>query len=250
MHVSILITMFLTGLILGFIGAGGAGFIISLLTILFGVSIHTALATALTAMIFSSFSGAVSHYREGNVSIKAGITTGIIGAAGAWAGSHVSAHIASGELKWLTAGMLMFSAFLLWLRMFLLQKQFIQAKSLPFGPRFVTRSLLLGIVTGALSGMFGIGSTPFIQLGLMILLGLSVRQAAGTTMMVIIPIAIGGGLASFQQGTLDLGLLVEVVIGTMSGAYIGAKFTNRAPVSLLKSSMIAVPIVASLLLIL
>jgi hypothetical protein len=39
MHVSIIITMLFVGIILGFIGAGGSGFIISLLTLLFGVSI-------------------------------------------------------------------------------------------------------------------------------------------------------------------------------------------------------------------
>ncbi|GER68658.1 sulfite exporter TauE/SafE family protein [Weizmannia acidilactici] len=249
MHVSILVTMLFVGVTLGFIGAGGSGFIISLLTLLFGISIHTALATALTAMIFSSFSGAVSHYREGNVSVKAGTAVGITGAIGAWFGSHFSAHIPGGELKWFTSGMLLFSAFLLWLRMFLLSRESIQTKSIPSGMNFTFRALLLGIVTGLLSGMFGIGSTPFIQLGLMVLLSLSVLQAAGTTMMVIIPIALGGGLASFQQGYLDIRLLLEVVAGTMTGTYIGAKFTNRAPVPLLKSSMIAVPILASVLLI-
>ncbi|WP_018664968.1 sulfite exporter TauE/SafE family protein [Heyndrickxia acidiproducens] len=249
MHVSIIITMLFVGIILGFIGAGGSGFIISLLTLLFGVSIHTALATALTAMIFSSLSGAVSHYREGNLSVKTGITAGLFGAAGAFIGSHFSAQIPSTELKWLTAGMLLFSACLLWLRMFLLSRQSIQAKNLPAGVNFIARSIVIGIITGILSGMFGIGSTPFIQLGLMVLLGLPVRQAAGTTMMVIIPIAIGGGIGSFQQGYLDIRLLLEVVAGTMAGSYIGAKFTNRAPVQLLKSSMIAVPIVASFLLI-
>jgi len=48
--------------------------------------------------------------------------------------------------------------------------------------------------------MFGIGSTPFIQLGLMMVLGLSIRQSAGTTMLVIIPIAVGGGMGYYQQG--------------------------------------------------
>jgi hypothetical protein len=39
----ITLTMFLIGILLGFNGAGGAGFIIALLTVIFGVSIHTAL---------------------------------------------------------------------------------------------------------------------------------------------------------------------------------------------------------------
>ena len=123
MDVSIILTMLAVGLILGFVGAGGSGFIISILTLLYGVSVHVALATALTAMIFSSLSGAVSHYREGNVSLKSGISVGILGALGAWIGSNLSSFIPEGELKWLTAGMLLLSGVLLWLRMFLFSRQ-------------------------------------------------------------------------------------------------------------------------------
>ena len=36
MFVQILLTMFAVGLLLGFVGAGGSGFIISLLTVAFG----------------------------------------------------------------------------------------------------------------------------------------------------------------------------------------------------------------------
>lgn len=248
MDVSIVLTMLAVGLILGFVGAGGSGFIISILTLLYGVSVHVALATALTAMIFSSLSGAVSHYREGNVSLKSGISVGILGALGAWIGSNLSSFIPEGELKWLTAGMLLLSGVLLWLRMFLFSRQQ-KERPVPTGAKFVVYSLLIGLITGALSGMFGIGSTPFIQLGLMMVLGLSIRQSAGTTMLVIIPIAIGGGMGYYQQGFLDIPLLIQVVVGTMVGSYIGAKFTNRVPAPVLKTSLVALPICSSFLLV-
>ncbi|MDQ0169450.1 putative membrane protein YfcA [Paenibacillus tundrae] len=72
------------------------------------------------------------------------------------------------------------------------------------------------------SAIICIGSTPFIQLGLMLLLGMSMRYAAGTTMLVIIPIALAGGAGYMKIGYLDLQLLLAVVIGTMSGSYVGA----------------------------
>jgi uncharacterized membrane protein YfcA len=67
MVAQIVATMFAVGLLLGFVGAGGSGFIIAILTVGFGFSIHTSLGTALAAMVFSSMSGAFSHYREGNI---------------------------------------------------------------------------------------------------------------------------------------------------------------------------------------
>lgn len=82
----------------------------------------------------------------------------------------------------------------------------------------------------------------FIQIGLMVLLGLSIRQSVGTTMLVILPIAIGGGIGYTSAGYLDYMLLVQVLAGTMLGAYIGARFTNYAPRVILKFSMIMTPV--------
>ena len=108
----------------------------------------------------------------------------------------------------------------------------------------------IGLVTGVLSGTFGIGSTPFIQIGLLTLLGMSVRQAAGTTMMIIIPIALSGALSDLSAGVLDLRLLVEVVIGTMAGTYVGAKFTKRVPSVVLRASLMVLPFIAGTILLL
>lgn len=45
------LTMVLLGMAIGFIGMGGAGVTIALLTVVFGIPIHTALAVALSAMV-------------------------------------------------------------------------------------------------------------------------------------------------------------------------------------------------------
>ncbi|MGA3882348.1 TSUP family transporter, partial [Bacillus pumilus] len=79
----------------------------------------------------------------------------------------------------------------------------------------------LVLVSGLLSVMFGIGSAPFIQVGLLILLRLSIRHAVGTTMLVIIPISIGGGIGYITEGYGDFILLIQILIGTVLGAYIG-----------------------------
>ncbi|MCI1858031.1 MAG: sulfite exporter TauE/SafE family protein [Sporolactobacillus sp.] len=246
----ITLTMFGVGLLLGFVGAGGSGFIISILTTIFRFSIHTALGTSLTAMIFSAVSGSVSHYREGNMVLRAGIPVGIFGGAGAWFGSKWSSAIPVDHLKWMTAGMLLLSAVLLWLRMWIVahSKGKIKQDTLPTGFRFWLSVGTVGTASGILSGLFGIGSTPFIQIGLMFLLNLSIIKAAGTTMLVIVPIALSGGIDNYFLGFLDVPLLLEVVIGTMTGSYIGAKFTRRLSVRVLKTAMLIVPILGATLL--
>ncbi|MBB4826944.1 putative membrane protein YfcA [Sporosarcina luteola] len=244
---AIVLTMLLLGAILGFIGAGGAGFIIAILTLIFHVPIHAAVATSLTAMAFTSLSGAFSHYREGNISIKAGLLVGCFGAIGAFIGSKLAVFIPEQELHYYTGGMLLLSAALLVFRLFFLTSKKTERKENRHS-LFLAKTIALGIITGLLSGAFGIGSTPFIQLGLLTFLGLSLRQSVGTTMLVIVPIAIGGGIGYSTEGLLHAKLLLQVLIGTMIGAYIGAKFTNVVPKPILKAAMIATPTVSGLLL--
>ena len=242
-------TMFLMGILLGFIGAGGSGFIIALLTVGFGVPIHTALGTSLAAMVFTTSSGAYSHYRQGNIEVKTGITVGAFGAIMSYVGSKIAVWIPVHSLHFLTAGMLLLSAIMLMIRLFIVNrlKETTEGETtLTVG--FLLRAATVGIITGVLSGTFGIGSAPFIQLGLMVVMGLSVQKSVGTTMLVILPIAMAGGIGYYFEGYLNVLLLIQVLAGTMIGSYMGAKFTNKVPLPILKSAMVLTPIMAGAIL--
>lgn len=246
---AIALTMFVLGMLLGFVGAGGSGFIIAILTTVFGVPIHLALGTALAAMVFTTLSGAYSHFRQGNVSVRTGIYVGLFGALASYLGSKIAALIPMQTLQWLTAGMLFLSGLVLILRLFILKKVEVNSEIAATG-RFQTKKAAgVGAVTGLLSGTFGIGSTPFIQIGLLMVIGLPLTQAVGTTMLVILPIAFAGGAGYYFQGHLDFALLAQVVAGTMIGSYIGAKFTTLAPKPVLKMAMVLSPIIAALIMI-
>ena len=249
----ILLTMLLMGLLLGFIGAGGAGSIIAILTIFFGVPIHTALGTSLLAMVFTSLSGTYSHFREHNTILSVGLATGLFGAIGGFTGSQLSYLIPADNLKWLTASMLFLSSLLLAIRVFRGFGIFAESKPEIPSPKtfkFWVAAAGVGIITGILSGLFGIGSTPFIQIGLLTFFGLTIQQSAGTTMLVILPIALLGGFGYFTLGFIDIKLFVEVIGGTMIGSYIGAKFTSRLHLLILKIAMITVPAAGGLILLL
>lgn len=243
----IILSMLLLGMLVGFIGAGGAGFVIAILTTVFDIPIHTALGTALAGMAFTTISGAYSHFREGNMHMKLGLIIGSFAALGSFIGASIASIIPEDFLSWLTASMLFLSALLLLIKLFIKETKSEEIKVINF--IIWSKAILIGLISGVLAGTFGIGSAALIQIGLLVLLNLSLRQAVGTTMLVIIPISIGGGVGYLFEGYVDFILLFQVLTGTMIGAYIGAKFTNLAPKMVLKTAVFLVPTVAGIILI-
>ena len=107
---------FLIGLLIGFVGAGGAGVAVAILTTGFGLPAHTAIGTAIAAMFFVTVSGAISHLREGNVAQRLGLVVGIAGAVGAVLGADTSQAIDDRTLA-MAAGLALWGlAALMWVR--------------------------------------------------------------------------------------------------------------------------------------
>ena len=89
---------------------------------------------------------------------------------------------------------------------------------------------------------------PLIQLGLLTIHRLPLRQTVGTAMMALIFISAAGGLAMARHGDVSGPHLVGLTIGLASGAYIGARYTRRAPRELLRIAVVAVPVTAGAML--
>lgn len=249
---AIFLSMFFISILLGFAGAGGSGIMIGMLVALFHIPIHTALGTAVAAMIFTVLSGAYSHFREGNILLKSGLIVGLFGGGAAYGGSIVARWLPEQVLTWITAGLLLLAAILIWLRtgkkkMLLFTDQLLDSS---MGLRFWATAFMVGSVSGFLSGIGGIGAAPFIQLGLLIFMGMSLRHTVGTTMIVILPIAVFGAWGYLLAGFIDARLLLEVLSGTILGSFIGAKFTKRVPARILRIVVVMLPAFGALLLIL
>lgn len=247
----ILLVMFILGILLGFVGAGGAGVVIALLTTLFNVPIHMALGTSLAAMACTTFSGAYSHFREGNIVIRLGFSIGIFGAVGSFLGAKISSLLAADLLHFLTAIMLFSSSLLIYFKVFYLKPIKLAKDYTSYSQtKFWILAIFFGIFNGLLSGIFGVGATPFIQLTLLFIFGTTLFQSVGTTMLIILPIAITGGIGYLTSGLLDLTLFLQVVTGLITGAYIGAKFTRKLPLIVLRITMVIIPLVGAIMLIL
>lgn len=241
------VTTGLLGMVLGFIGAGGAGLLLALLTGIFHLPVHQAIGTALAAMCFVTVFGAISHYREGNVAPRIGAVVGISGMLGAVAGAVIGRDIPEETLK-VGAGLALWClAGLVWLRTRMTDQVIAQTPWQPNDPpgrRDLALSVGLGLSGGASAAFFGVGMAPFLQLGFLSALKLPLRQTIGTTMLTLVFISASGSLVLARSGDVSWKHLVGAVIGLSIGSFAGARYTRRASRRVLRVAIVTVPVIA------
>ena len=95
--------------------------------------------------------------------------------------------------------------------------------------------LLLGLVTGILSGLFGIGGAIIIVPTFVLLFGLSQHTAQGTTLALMVPpIGLLAAWTYYKQGFVDFKIAAFVCIGFFVGGLLGAKFAIQIPDQILR----------------
>jgi uncharacterized membrane protein YfcA len=87
------------GALTGFLGVGGGFLIVPALTLLAGLSMHTAVGTSLLVIALNAAAGLAGHLRQGG--IPPGLTAAFIGASllGAFVGGRLSARVKPAPLR-------------------------------------------------------------------------------------------------------------------------------------------------------
>ncbi len=85
--------------------------------------------------------------------------------------------------------------------------------------------ILLGLFSGAISGLIGIGGGVVIIPCLVFIFGLSQQQAQGTTLALLVPpIGILAAWTYYKQGYVDVKIAALICLGFVLGGLLGAKF--------------------------
>jgi uncharacterized protein len=89
----------------------------------------------------------------------------------------------------------------------------------------------IGLAAGVLSGLFGIGGGIIIVPLLVLLVGLTITQAAGTSLAaLLLPVGVLGALEYWRGGFVDIGFAAVLAVGLLLGAYLGARLGISLPV--------------------
>jgi uncharacterized membrane protein YfcA len=86
----------------------------------------------------------------------------------------------------------------------------------------------IGLVSGVLSGVFGIGGGVVIVPALIYLAGFGQHLATGTSLAVLLPpIGIGAVVEYYRYGNVNLRAALVIALTVTVGGYLGAVLANR-----------------------
>lgn len=112
---------------------------------------------------------------------------------------------------------------------------------------------LIGLVSGMASGLFGVGGGIVMVPAMVLLLSPPIRdikQAIGTSLLVIIPTALVGSYKHFTQGNIEWRTALALAPMAIVGGYVGAWLTTQISADGLKRAFGGVLILVGLRLLL
>ena len=243
---------FLIGLSLGALGSGGSILAVPVLVYVAGQEPSAATTTSLFVVGVAALFGMVDHLRAGRVRVGVGVVVGLTGIGGSLVGSAINRSL-DGDVLLLGFGALVIVA--AW-RMLTgcpscTRVGEEQAVALTSGPAptddgsvavrtrrridasTVARVAAAGTLVGFLTGLFGVGGGFVIVPALTLLLGFTMPQAVGTSLLVV---AINTVTAlSVRVGTtgVEWAIAIPFTISAIAGVVTGNRLAGRVDAKVL-----------------
>lgn len=229
----ILIALFgvLVGILSGMFGIGGGTLMIPLLNLVFRFPILTATATSLFVIAPTSLSGAWRHVRQGTADVPAAVLIGVAGAFASVFSSFAADRLPSMVILVVVVLVIAYSA----LSVIRGALKNVTVGEEAASARFTTQRsralacICLGLFAGAVSGIAGVGGGFIIVPIGIAYFGYAFKKASGTSLLAIAFIAIPGIITHALLGHIWYLGGVALILGTMPGAYLGARLITKVP---------------------
>ena len=206
------------GLSLGLLGGGGSILTVPIFVYVLGYEAKPAIAMTLLVVAATSVVGAAGHWREGRVHPRVALTFGLVAMAGAYAGARLAALL-SGAVQLAALGVVMLVAAV---AMF----QGRPADPAGTGPRPLPLVLLAGLGVGMLTGVVGIGGGFLIVPALVLLARLPMKDAVGTSLVVIAMNAAAGFAGYVGRVAIPWGFVALFTAVAIGGILAGTRLVR------------------------
>jgi len=226
------------GSVLSLLGAGGSILTMPVLVYLFSIPAVEATSYSLLIVGLTALLGSIGYFRQGTIDIKTAIIFGIPSILGVLLARHYLLPSIPNEFKlgvFITKDfviMFVFSVLMILAALMMMKKN--QKKShtqdIPKNKFFLV--VLEGLVVGGVTGFVGAGGGFLIIPALVLLAGLEMKIAVGTSLIIIALksiIGFGGDLiGGFQTDwILVFYIMSATLVGVFVGNFLSQKFTGE-----------------------
>jgi len=203
------------GVSLGLIGGGGSIITVPVLVYVMDVDPREAISMSLAVVGVTSLIGVFLHVKKGLVAGKPGVLFASSGVLGAYCGSRLT-YLVSPHIL-----MLLFATLMVAIGIAMLVRKFPSETDQGLQPIQLTKALGAGFIVGGLTGFLGVGGGFLIVPALLLFGGLRMKEAVGTSLLVIAINCVAGLFGHLHQTMFDLRLAFLVTsfaaIGTLVG---------------------------------
>jgi len=213
----------LIGLSLGLLGGGGSVLTVPIFVYVLGYDAKAAIAMSLAVVGAVSVFGAIGHWRAGNVNFRVALVFGSVAMLGTYGGARLAIFFSGG------AQLALFAVVMLVAAVFMFRGETIpevaRRASMESAPKMPMGLIVVeGVSVGVLTGLVGVGGGFLIVPALVLLGKIPMREAVGTSLVVIAMKSSTGFLGYLGQvevpwGFMSLFTLVAIV-GIVGGTYL------------------------------
>ncbi len=222
------------GVLLGLLGGGGSILAVPALVYGVGMTLSAAVPTSLIVVGVSSATAVLPRLRSGQVAWRIAAVFGAAGAGAAFAGTALN-RLLDPRVVLIGFAALMVAA---GIRMLRDQPTSGGDCALPDGGvnwrGCLPKAIGSGLVVGFLTGLFGVGGGFLIIPALVLLLGLPMTVAVGTSLVIIVINSAAGFAAHAGNVTLDYPIVGVFTVAAVAGSLIAGKVASRLPADRLR----------------
>ncbi len=210
------------GLSLGLMGGGGSLLTVPALVYLVGQTPQAAVTTSLAIVGANSLMGASFHRAQGTLNWTVALSFGGAG--------MLVAYLAAGLSTMMPDALLLvaFAILMLLVGILLLTRGNREAAGFD-SPRPLPIVIASGAGVGLLTGILGVGGGFLIVPALVMLVGLPMQMAVGTSLIIIAMNSLAGFLGHAGDGSLNLTLTLIFTVAGLLGTFVGARLNKRLP---------------------
>ncbi len=215
------------GVLLGLLGGGGSILAVPALVYALGLGIEQAIPMSLIVVAAASAVGVLPKLRAGQVQWRLAAVFAVAGIPGTLLGSAIGERLPQSAL------MIGFAVLMIVAGNRMLADSAETGTACTAGDaginwrRCAPRSIPAGFVVGLLTGLFGVGSGFVIVPALVLLLGVQMSIAIGTSLLIIVANSAAGVLSHLNGASIDWSITAAFVATAIGGSLVAGHYGTR-----------------------